>query len=560
MDGSFEKKDMRFPRLTLLIAVLVVAASAVAQDSAPAATFDQVVDRVMEREAQFNKNLRKYNPLVETYIQNMKPDKELGAVPESDRYFLGRMSYQGKVDQKSFVDESKPSFFTKTYKKMTGFMRVDYLPLGFAQMVLVDGRGLDRAHYDFNFVRREFLGEIRTIVIDVTPKPKAGAGRFLGRIWVEDQDYNIVRFNGTYEQGKKGVYLHFDSWRLNMAPGLWLPAYVYSEESGVQVNMFSSLHFKSQTRLWGYNVSNAAHQSEFTQVVVDTNDSVKDQSQNVQDLSPIASQRAWESQAEENVVERLQRASLLAAPGEVDKVLQTVINNLEITNNLNVEPEIKCRVLMTAPLETFTIGHTIVISRGLLDTLPDEATLAAVLAHELAHVVLGHRLDTRYAFSDRMLFSDELTFQRFNLQHPAADEDAADKKAFELLQNSPYKDKLQSVGLFLRQLEARRASLPNLIRARLGNPMFEQKDNVRLERLVAGSPELAPRDVKQIAALPLGGRIKVDPFNNEVEISKNKPVAILSAREKMPFEVTPMFPYLTRLSAAGAKPASVDGQ
>ena len=560
MDGSFEKKDMRFPRLTLLIAVLVVAASAVAQDSAPAATFDQVVDRVMEREAQFNKNLRKYNPLVETYIQNMKPDKELGAVPESDRYFLGRMSYQGKVDQKSFVDESKPSFFTKTYKKMTGFMRVDYLPLGFAQMVLVDGRGLDRAHYDFNFVRREFLGEIRTIVIDVTPKPKAGAGRFLGRIWVEDQDYNIVRFNGTYEQGKKGVYLHFDSWRLNMAPGLWLPAYVYSEESGVQVNMFSSLHFKSQTRLWGYNVSNAAHQSEFTQVVVDTNDSVKDQSQNVQDLSPIASQRAWESQAEENVVERLQRASLLAAPGEVDKVLQTVINNLEITNNLNVEPEIKCRVLMTAPLKTFTIGHTIVISRGLLDTLPDEATLAAVLAHELAHVVLGHRLDTRYAFSDRMLFSDELTFQRFNLQHPAADEDAADKKAFELLQNSPYKDKLQSVGLFLRQLEARRASLPNLIRARLGNPMFEQKDNVRLERLVAGSPELAPRDVKQIAALPLGGRIKVDPFNNEVEISKNKPVAILSAREKMPFEVTPMFPYLTRLSAAGAKPASVDGQ
>ena len=560
MDGSFEKKDMRFPRLTLLIAVLVVAASAVAQDSAPAATFDQVVDRVMEREAQFNKNLRKYNPLVETYIQNMKPDKELGAVPESDRYFLGRMSYQGKVDQKSFVDESKPSFFTKTYKKMTGFMRVDYLPLGFAQMVLVDGRGLDRAHYDFNFVRREFLGEIRTIVIDVTPKPKAGAGRFLGRIWVEDQDYNIVRFNGTYEQGKKGVYLHFDSWRLNMAPGLWLPAYVYSEESGVQVNMFSSLHFKSQTRLWGYNVSNAAHQSEFTQVVVDTNDSVKDQSQNVQDLSPIASQRAWESQAEENVVERLQRASLLAAPGEVDKVLQTVINNLEITNNLNVEPEIKCRVLMTAPLETFTIGHTIVISRGLLDTLPDEATLAAVLAHELAHVVLGHRLDTRYAFSDRMLFSDELTFQRFNLQHPAADEDAADKKAFELLQNSPYKDKLQSVGLFLRQLEARRASLPNLIRARLGNPMFEQKDNVRLDQLVAGSPELAPRDVKQIAALPLGGRIKVDPFNNEVEISKNKPVAILSAREKMPFEVTPMFPYLTRLSAAGAKPASVDGQ
>jgi hypothetical protein len=538
----------------------MVAVSALAQGQAPAASFDQVVDRMMEREAQFNKNLRNYNPIVETYIQNMKPDNELGSVPASDRYFLGRMNYQGKVAQKSFVDENNPGFFSKTYKKMTGFMRVDYLPLGFAQMVLVDGRGLDRAHYDFNFVRREFLGELRTIVIDVTPKPKAGAGRFLGRIWVEDQDYNIVRFNGTYQQGKSGVYLHFDSWRLNMAPGLWLPAYVYSEESGMQVNMFRSLHFKSQTRLWGYNVSNAAHQSEFTQVVVDTNDSVKDQSQNVQDMSPIASQREWESQAEENVVERLQRASLLAPPGDVDKVLATVVNNMEITNNIDVQPEVHCRVLLTAPLETFTIGHTIVISRGLLDTLPDEATLAAVLAHELAHVVLGHRLDTRYAFSDRMLFSDELTFQKFDLQHPAADEEAADKKAFELLQNSPYKDKLQGVGLFLRQLEARRTSLPNLIRARLGNPMFEQKSDVRLQQLVSGSPELMPKDVKQIAALPLGGRIKMDPFNNTVEISKNKPIGILSAREKMPFEVTPMFPYLTRLSAAGAKPASADGQ
>jgi len=551
---------MRFPRLTVLIAVLVASFTALAQDAPAASSFDQVIDRVMEHEAQFVNNLRNYNPMVETYIQNMKADKELGAVPASDRYFLGRMSYQGKLDQKSFVQD-QPGFFSRTYKKMTGFMAVDYLPLGFAQMVLVDGRSFDRAHYDFKFVRREFLGEIRTIVIDVTPKPKAGSGRFLGRIWVEDQGYNIVRFNGTYEQGnKKGVYLHFDSWRLNMAPDLWLPAYIYSEESGVQVNMFRSLHFKSQTRLWGYNVSNAAHQSEFTQVVVEANDSVKDQSQNVQDLSPIASQRAWERQAEENVIERLQRASLLAAPGEVDKVLQTVVNNLEITNNISVEPEIRCRVLMTAPLETFTIGHTIVISRGLLDTLPDEATLAAVLAHELAHVVLGHRLDTRYSFSDRMLFSDENTFHRFDLQHPAADEDAADKKALEFLQSSPYKDKLQSVGLFLRQLEDRRATLPNLVQARLGNTMLESKNAPRMSQLITGSPELAPRDVTQIAALPLGGRIKVDPFNNKVEISKNKPVAILSAREKMPFEVTPMFPYLTRLSSADAKPAKADGQ
>ena len=83
----------------------------------------------------------------------------------------------------------------------------------------------------------------------------------------------------------------------------------------------------------------------------------------------------------------------------MDKVLNTVVNNLVVTNNLNVE--VQCRVLLTTPLETFTIGHTIVISRGLVDVLPDEASLAMVLSDELAHIALGHRTDTQFAFTTR---------------------------------------------------------------------------------------------------------------------------------------------------------------
>ena len=550
---------MRFTRLSVLIALVALALSAAAQESSQQPTsFDQVMDRVMEREAAFVNTMRTYTPIVETYIQNMQPDKELGAVPKSDEYFLGRLKYDGHVDQASFLSD-RPGFYKRLTHKLTGFLRVEFLPLGFAQMILVDGQSFDRAHYDFKFVRREFIGEIRTIVVDVTPKPKSGQGRFLGRIWIEDQDYNIVRFNGTYApQTKKGIYLHFDSWRLNMAPGLWLPAYIYSEESNMHVNMFHDLQYKSQTRLWGYNVRDDNNQSEFSQILVDNNDAVKDQSQNVQDLSPVASQRAWERQAEENVLERLQRTSLLAAPGEVDKVLETVISNLEITNNITVEPEIRCRVLLTAPMETFTIGHTIVISRGLLDVLPDESTLAVILSHEMAHIVLGHRLDTKYAFNDRMLFSDNQTFRRFDFERNPADEAAADKKAMEILQKSPYKDKLASAGLFLRQLDERRKTLPSLLHAHLGNPLDTGKE-IRLSALASGAPALAPTDVNQIAALPLGGRIKLDPFNNKLEISKNKPVALLSAREKMPFEVTPMFPYLTRLPNPTMKATAATG-
>jgi hypothetical protein len=62
-----------------------------------------------------------------------------------------------------------------------------------------------------------------------------------------------------------------------------------------------------------------------------------------------------------------------------------------------------------------------------------------------------------------------------------------------------------------------------------------------------------PKRTDQIAALPLGGRIKLDPWSDQVELSKAKPVALTSPKEKMPFEITPFFPYLTRLSSPGSE-------
>jgi hypothetical protein len=255
----------------------------------------------------------------------------------------------------------------------------------------------------------------------------------------------------------------------------------------------------------------------------------------------------WQRQAEDNALERLQKIGLLAPEGEVDKTLNIVVNNLIVTNNLDVQPEVRTRVLLTAPLESFTIGHTIVISRGLLDVLPDEASLAMVLAHELGHIVLGHRLDSKYAFDDRMFFRDEETFDRLDFSRSAADEEAADKKALELLGNSPYKDKLASAGLFLKALQASGPDLKNLIRPHMGNGLASGK-SIRMSALLNSAPQLQMQRTDQVAALPLGGRVKLDPWSNRIELLKAKPVALISPAEKMPFQVTPFFPYLTRLS------------
>jgi hypothetical protein len=521
-----------------------------APNNAPApASFDQVVDRVVEREHFFVAQMKHAHPLVETYIQNMKADKELGATPTSDHYFLGRLDMSNGTDDRTFIQP--PGFGKRMLNNLTSVYSMHFLPLGFAQMVMLDD-DFQKKYYNLTFVRKEFLGEIRCLVIDVQPKDNAGRGRFLGRMWVEDQEFNIVRFNGTYSpHTRTAFYLHFDSWRLNLRPGIWLPAYVYSEESDLKYKMTQNLHFKAQTRLWGYDLKNLARADEFTSIQIDT-PSVKDQSESAQDATPVEAQRMWQRQAEDNAVERLQKIGLLAPSGDVDKVLTTVVNNLIVTNNLDIQPEVRARVLLTSPLESFTIGHTIVISKGLLDVLPDEASLAMVLARELGHIALGHQMDTKFAFNDRMFFADEDTFANLNFRRSSADEEAADQKALEFLTNSPYKDKLGNAGLFLRALQARAPELRNLIRARLGDGLVSGK-TLRMSSLLNSAPQLDERKKDQIAALPLGGRIKVDAWSNEAAMAKTKPVALLSAREKMPFEVTPVFPYLMRISASGAE-------
>lgn len=524
------------------------------QNAAPAAGFDQVVDRITSREQQFLVELRKYTPLVETYIQNMKADAELGAVPDSDKYFLGRLDMSnGRTRNRSYLKEA--GFLRKMMDTLTSVYQIHYVPLGFMAMIVVDGQSFDRAHYDFKFVRRDFLGEVRCLVIDVSPKPHSGDGRFLGRIWVDDQDYNIIRFNGNYVPTPRfGHYLHFDSWRLNVQPGIWVPAYVYSEESDMPygIGITRKLRLKGQTRLWAYDDASINRGSEFSTILVDS-PKVQDHSEAAQDASPLQAQREWERMAEDNVVERLQKAGLLAPEGEVDKVLTQVLTNLEVTNKLDIQPDVRARVLLTVPLESFSVGHTVVISRGLIDVLPDEASLAAVLAHELAHIVLGHRIDTKYAFSDRMFFKDEKAFERLRLVSNQRDEVSADTKAIDLLDNSPYKDKLANAGLFLKALNERQKDLPNLLRAHLGNGM-EMGGRLRMNALMQGAPQLEKRSVDQIAALPLGGRIRVDSWNDRIQFAKSAKVPLNSAREKMSFEVTPVYPYITRFGAEAAKP------
>jgi hypothetical protein len=539
----------------VITALLLLATLASARDKKKEVTNSlppelvQAIDNAIQREHALITAMQKYHPMVETYLQNVAPDHELGNVPISDKYFLGRLDIDRNFNERFYMEVST-NWQKRMTRRLKSFYTMNFMPEGFSNMIFVDRTGLDRQHYQFDYLGREFLGQVRCLVFQVSAVKSASRGRFLGRIWVEDQDFNIVRFNGVYGHASRSrYYFHMDSWRSNVQGNEWLPSHVYSEESDMRYAFgLRSLRFKAQTKLWGYGPRHSGLSSEHTDMVVDSAGKIKDDAP-MGDVSPVESLRAWQREAENNVVDRMELAGLLAKRGDLEKVLETVVNNLMVTNDLEIEPGVRCRVLLTSPLESFTVGHTIVISRGLLDVLPDESSLAMVLSHELAHIALGHQLDTKYGFGDRVIFRDEQSFKQFNFHQDERQEEQADRKAIELLQNSPYANKLASAGLFLRALQDRASTMRALLDPQLGNSLARGDQVVRMTELMNKAPQLQPAAADQIAALPLGARIKVDLWDDHTEMSKAKSTRLLSAREKMPFEVTPYIPNLMRAAS-----------
>jgi hypothetical protein len=530
-----------------------------------------LVEKAIEQEKVLIKSIQQRTPLVETYIQNTRPDIKLYEVPVEDQYMLSRVDFGKGFFDKTYDTRStgsKGKFFKGSFAAITGLTkalgldkRFTYSPTGFMQMMFLDPTGFDEQHYALSFVRREFLGSVRTWVFDVHPKV-SGMGRFYGRIWIEDEDGNIVRFNGTYtgprsaEESK--YYFHFDSWRMNVQPGIWLPVAIYVEETN-RGEGDKGTGLKAQTHFWGYSLKLPTRDSENVSVKVE--DAV-DKSDDSQDVSPLQASRAWVTQAENNVLDRLVEAGLVAPltpSGFETTVLDQIVVNLAVPNNLAFSDPVHCRVLLSTTIEATTVGNTILLSKGLIDAVPNEESYASIIALELAHIALGHHIDTRYAFNDRLLFPDEATFQKIDMYHTDHDDIDAAKAAQQYLQTSMYKDKLPSAGLFWEQLAERGKVLKALNTPKLGDSLLKPDGTPWMADLAHSAPKIDWDDLAQIPALPLGSRLKTDPWDDKVHMLNAKMYAPMNARDKMPLEVTPVYFKLQRYDAARLNQPAVPG-
>ncbi len=517
-----------------------------------------LVDKAIGREAVVIKTLRERSPIVETYIQNMRPDPVMGETVDSDVHFLARVDFNKVIGQSTFAsgsgDQKAGGGFKHSLGYITGLsksLHLSYNDAGFVRMIVIDSAGFDRQHYNFTYLRNEFLGTVPTMVFDVAPIKKV-PGRFFGRIWVERNGGNIVRYDGDLagaERDNMNEYFHFNSVRTNVEEGLWLPYQSYIEETDPK-SPSHSLRFKAINQIWGYSLKIPAKDSDQTDLEVQ---GATDESQQNGDLSPLAAQRQWIQQAEDNVIDRLYSAGLIDAPSDFDKVLAQLANNILAYNQIPIDRPIRVRTLLTEPLESVAVGNTILISKGLVDTsavvtadgAQQMGNLNALLAFQVAQIVLGHHIDTKYAFSDRLLFPPQSAFEKLPLHHTDADDAESAKKTMELLNAKELVDGEQYFGLYLQQLQAREKGLKALTDPQLGDSLIKPDGTFWLQALVSKAPKLDNTDLKQQAAEPLNSFLRIDPWTDQVIRLNAAPAPLLSPRDKLPFEITPISVNLT---------------
>ncbi len=549
----------------------------ISSDRKPTAAQNALIDKSIAREKIVIKTVKDRAPLVETYIQNMKPDPVLGQVPDSDQHFLGRVEFKNIIGDNTYAVNKETSqgssggkfgFFKNSVSYITGLggsLHLNFHEAGFVQMLLMDSNGYDRQHYTFGYVRNDFLGNTPTAVFDVTPiLGKKEKGRFFGRIWIETRNGNVVRFNGDFAGSEKDYseFYHFDSWRTNVQPDLWLPTSFYVEETDPK-SVTRTLKFKAINHIWGYVLKVPPAESENTSMDVV---GATDVSNDAQDVSPLGAQRAWVQQAEDNVVERLFQAGLLDAPSEFDKTLEALANNIIAYNNITLSRPIRVRTLLTEPLESIAIGNTIVLSKSLIDTTAvvtqdgaqQMGNLNAILAFQIAHIILAHRLDTKYAFNDRLLFPSTSVFNRIPMHHTDAENAAAAKKAMELLSVKDLEDGQQYFSLYLQQLQQRVKNLKALNEPMIGDGLVKSDVDPTfwMAAIVAKGPKLDVKDLKQQAAMPLASFLRFDPWTDQLYVMHSSYEPLLTAADKMPFEVEPVYLKLNYYKApAEAQPA-----
>ena len=491
--GSNGSQSMRcVKKILLLILVyltpcLVFADVGASATEFPGLTHEQLAKRIFEGERGMIAGLRDSHPLLETYLQSLSPNTQAQR-PIDDAYFLSKVDFS-----RSYKDRGRSGYQTFIFGggredrkvHVNNGERFELYPDGYLDMLFVDIEAFDADTYDLTYIQRDTWNGERCLMFSVVPRNPRFQGQFKGQIWVEDAAFKIIRIKGTFTPphrpsfyrhlvggGNLPLYLKFDSVRQQVAPDTWLPFYTYFDENKtwqqIDRDAETDLRYRGHIFMWGYKGIHAK---------ADTNPANKSD-----DLA------------------QLEKDRLLANPGLVEQGLNTVVRQILVTNQIDLSG-IQCRVLLTTPIEIFHLGRTIILSRGLLNILPDDSVIPVLLAREIGELLLGV---------------------------PSTDKQAESwKMGLALVERAGYSKGVAYAYLLFTQLAQHSTQVPNLTRARFSRSLVD---------VARTAPKQAtlPLPANEGQPFLLRGKYWIDPATGSLEV-RNEPSTNATAKNMFSF-------------------------
>ena len=149
-------------------------------------------------------------------FRTCKADKDLGQVPAGDKYFLGRANFEGCQPGAAERDGRARARRFLARSETSSALRCSFCRDGFLQMIFIDTNGFDKQHYKFDYVRREFLGEVRCLVFRRdAPRRTARGASWDASGWRIRTSTLCASMARTTAARALSWYFHFDSWRAN---------------------------------------------------------------------------------------------------------------------------------------------------------------------------------------------------------------------------------------------------------------------------------------------------------------------------------------------------------
>jgi hypothetical protein len=215
----------------------------------PAAEVERIIKTFTAKERQFRNALNAYSFKRDAVLQSLGMGGQITG--EYHRVSVFTFDDQGNRYEKINYFPM-PSFQSVTQE--------DLDDLGGIQPFALEPSKIPQ--YDFKYVGKDKIDELSLYVFDVSPKvipdPKKSKERFFtGRIWVEDQDLQIVKTKGKgVPETKKNKFPTVETYREQIDGRYWFPTYSYADEELI-FDSGDVLHIRMKVRYSDFELARA---------------------------------------------------------------------------------------------------------------------------------------------------------------------------------------------------------------------------------------------------------------------------------------------------------------